>query len=73
MFGMVFIIVGGIFALRVLVHFFTTGLVSPFVPSAIAAGFFLLFGFQVIVLGLLADMVRGNRELVEEVLFHQRL
>ena len=53
---------------RVLAHYFTTGLVSLFVPSAIAAGFLVVFGFQIILLGLIADMVGRNRELIEDVL-----
>lgn len=65
-----FLMLGGLaFAARVLIHFFTAGMVSPYIPSAIAAGFLMVFGFQLILLGLVADMVRSNRELVEDALY----
>jgi hypothetical protein len=54
---------------RVLFHFATTGQVSPYVPSAMAAGFLIIFAVQVIALGVLAGLVVSNRKLLEDTLF----
>jgi len=56
---------------RVLVHFFTTGMVTPYVPTAILTSILLTMGFQMIVLALFADMIGNSRKLQEEIL--QRL
>lgn len=70
--GGVFIIIGIIFGLRVLIHFFKTGVVSPYIPSAIIAPMFIVVGFLIFVLGLLADMFRTTRILQEEILYKIR-
>jgi len=54
---------------RVLVHYFRTGLVSPYIPSAILTAVLLIIGFQVLILGLVADMVGTNRKILEEILY----
>jgi glycosyltransferase involved in cell wall biosynthesis len=61
--------VGVIIGLRVLIHFIQTGQVTPFIPSAILTAVLVILGFQVIFLGLLADMLGGTRHLVEEALY----
>lgn len=66
--GIAFMVMGLALGVRVLSHYVATGLVSPYVPSAVASGFLGVFGFQLVMLGLVADMVRGNRDLVEDVL-----
>jgi len=58
--------------IRVLIHFFSSGAVGPYIPSAIASGFLIVFGFQLTLLGLVADMVRNNRELLEDTLYQMR-
>jgi hypothetical protein len=72
----VFLAVGGViglvgfgFGLRVLVHFLQTGLVTPYVPSAILASMLMMIGFQVVIFGLLAEMIKDNRETLDELLF----
>lgn len=50
-------------------HYFSTGMVTPYVPSAILSALLMIVGFQVIVFGLLADMVKGQREFLEKVLY----
>lgn len=67
--GGLLMLIGLGFGIRVLVHYFSTGRVSPFIPSALAAGFLLVFGFQLVLLGLVADMIRSNRELTEDALY----
>lgn len=74
-----FVFMGGIIflsglmtGLRVLIHYLKTGLVSPYIPSAILTAVLLIIGFQVIILGLIADMVGSNRKLLDELLYKAR-
>lgn len=72
----VFSIIGGIITLlgflaglRVLVHYFKTGMVGPYLPSAVLTVVLLIVGFQVIILGLIADMMKTQKKLQEEILY----
>ncbi len=71
-----FLLIGGLIlltglavGLRVLIHYFGTGMVTPYVPSAILTAILLIFGFQAIILGLIADMIGRNRRVQEEILY----
>lgn len=71
-----FLIIGGIisllgfvFGLRVLIQYLTTGMVGPYLPSAILTAVLLIVGFQVIIFGIIADMVGSNRKIQEEILY----
>lgn len=66
--GGLMILLGIIFGSRVLIHFAMTGMVSPYYPSAVLSGFLVIIGFQIIVFGLIADMVGKIREVMEEIL-----
>ena len=44
-------------------------MVSPYLPSAVLSGVLLIIGFQIMVLGLIADMVGSNRKLMEEIIY----
>lgn len=67
------VMLGGVIAgLRVLIHFLRTGLVSPYIPTAILTAVLLIVGFQIIILGLVADMVGTNRRIIEEILYRLR-
>jgi hypothetical protein len=66
--GLVFAI-GFLFGLRILVHFFRTGMVEPYLPTAVLSVALLVFGFQIIVMGLLAEMLKNNRKIAEETLY----
>lgn len=57
---------------RVLAHYLKTGFVSPYIPSAILTAVLLIIGFQVIILGLIANMVGANRKLLDEILYRSR-
>ncbi len=70
--GGIFSSVGLIFGLRVLIHFFKTGMVTPHLPSAILTAILLIVGFQIILLGLIADMIGVERRLMEEILYRLR-
>jgi glycosyltransferase involved in cell wall biosynthesis len=61
---------GFLAGLKVLMHFLTTGKVSPFLPTALLSALFIIVGFQVIVIGLIGDMIHHLRYLVEEVLYN---
>jgi hypothetical protein len=71
-----FLVIGGftfslglLAGLRVLIHYLKTGLVSPYIPTAILTGVLLIIGFQIVVLGLIADMIGSNRRIMEEILY----
>ena len=55
--------------LRVLVHYFKTGMVTPYLPSAVLTVVLLVVGLQVIILGLIADMIKTQKKLQEEILY----
>ena len=44
-------------------------MVSPYVPSAILTAILLIVGFQIIVLGLIADTIDAGRRVSNEVLY----
>jgi len=67
--GLVFIILGLLAGGRVLIHFFFTGMVTPYVPTAILTAVLLIVGFQVMILALIADMIGSNRKLIDEILY----
>ena len=70
--GLLFFLVGFSIGIRVLYHFLLTGQVSPFIPSTILTAILLIFGFQIIMIGLLAEMIKNKRQMVEEILYHLR-
>jgi hypothetical protein len=44
-------------------------MVGPYLPSAILTAVLLIVGFQVIIFGIIADMVGSNRKIQEEILY----
>ena len=70
--GLGFILLASVFGARVLIQFASTGAVSPYLPSAIVAAVAGIIGIQLIVLGLVGEVLAGNRELAEEALYHLR-
>lgn len=62
-------LLGAIVAFRVLLHYFTTGMVTPYLPSAVLSVMLIVIGSITIIFGLLADMLRTHRELIEELLY----
>ncbi|MEW6295741.1 MAG: glycosyltransferase family 2 protein [Candidatus Diapherotrites archaeon] len=67
--GSIFFLLGLLLGSRVLIHYFNTGLVSPYLPTAILTAVLLIFGFQIIVIGLIAEMIKYNRKIEEELLY----
>jgi glycosyltransferase involved in cell wall biosynthesis len=64
--------IGLLIGLRVLLHFFATGTVTPYLPSAVLTGVLLIIGFQIMVLGLIADMIGTNRRIMEEIVYRSK-
>lgn len=69
--GMLFILCGLIPSVRFLIYYFT-GDGSGHVQSLILAAILFIVGFQVMMIGLLADVVSFNRRLIEETLLRVR-
>ncbi|QQR93162.1 MAG: glycosyltransferase family 2 protein [Candidatus Iainarchaeum archaeon] len=74
-----FLAMGGIISLLgvgtgmfVLHHFWLTGMVTPHVPAAILASVLILFGAQIMFLGLIAETIKQSRSIQEEVLYHEK-
>ena len=67
--GFVCILFGLIIGFRVIIHFITTGVVTPYLPSALLTTVLVIVGSLAILFGLLADMIRTQRMLSEEILY----
>ena len=63
--------VGFVLALR-LVYYFFYGEVYKHPTSATAAAVLMIVGFQILMIGLLADVISANRKLLEDVLYRMR-
>jgi hypothetical protein len=67
--GLLCILLGLILGFRVIIHFITTGMVTPYLPSALLTTVLVIVGSLAILFGLLADMLRNQRLLSEEILY----
>ncbi|MBI4210227.1 MAG: glycosyltransferase family 2 protein [Candidatus Diapherotrites archaeon] len=70
--GAVLIVAGLALGLRVLVHFLNTGLVEPYLPSAILSSMLVIVGLQVSVIGLAAKMLQRVRVTQERLLYEAK-
>ncbi|MEP6914495.1 MAG: glycosyltransferase family 2 protein [Acidobacteriota bacterium] len=61
-------------SLRFLYHYFTETGIGPerYLQSLIASAVLMIVGFQVLVIGLLADVISANRKLLEDLLYRVR-
>ncbi len=67
------LIVGGLIpGLRFLYYFWQTGGKAGHIQSLILAAILLIVGFQVCLIGLIADLVRLNRKMLEEMVYRVR-
>jgi glycosyltransferase involved in cell wall biosynthesis len=62
---------GFILGLRI-VYFYFQYEAGRHIPSAIAAAVLMVLGFQILVIGLLADVISGTRKLLEDLLYRVR-
>jgi len=69
--GGIMILVGLFWALRFL-YFYVIGRGAGHIQSVILSAILLIVGFQVLLIGLLADLIGFNRKIMEEVLFRIR-
>ena len=69
--GLLLISIGIIYGVRFL-YFLFVGQGGGHVQSLILVAICLTVGFQVVLIGLLADLVGSNRRLLEETLYRQR-
>jgi glycosyltransferase involved in cell wall biosynthesis len=67
--GIFLILAGLVVGFGVLLHYFETGMVTPHLPSAVLTTVLVIVGLQAIVFGLLADMMKTQRVLAEEILY----
>ncbi len=66
--GLVVLLVGGFFVARFL-YFYFSGSGGGHVQSLVLAGAVVAVGFQILLIGLLADLIGANRRLLEDTLF----
>ncbi len=72
-FGLLVFGAGAALSLRFLYYYFTSVTFGPrMLQSLIAAAILLIVGFQILVIGLLADVISGNRKLLEDLLYRVR-
>ena len=65
--------VGLLLALRFFYNYVTDATFGPrFVQSLIFSAVFMIVGFQVVLIGLLADVISANRKLLEDLLYRVR-
>ena len=65
-------IIGLLIGFRFLYFFFFAGEGDEHVQSLILAAILLLAGFQVILTGIIADLINSNRNLLENIAVRQR-
>ncbi len=67
--ALLFIFSGTLVGFRVIGHYLTTGMVSPYLPSAVLTTVLWIVGVLILVFGLIADMLKTQRQLQEEILY----
>ena len=72
MIGGVVILFGFLAGFKVLVHYLNTGMVTPYLPSAVLTTVLLIVGFQILVFGLVADMIKNQRRVQDEILYRMK-
>jgi hypothetical protein len=65
--------VGFAFSMRFLYFYFFTGDSVGHVQSLILSAVLLIVGFQVLLIGLVADVISGTRKLLEDLLYRVRV
>jgi len=70
--GSLLLVAGIVLGLRVGIHYLNTGLVSPYIPSAILSSLLLILSVQTIMIGLIAKLIQRNRALQEKILYETK-
>ena len=63
---------GLIISIRFLYYFFFTNFSQGMIQSLILSSVLMIVGFQVVMIGLVADVISGNRKLLEDLLYRVR-
>ena len=66
------LIIGGLALVVRFLYFYFTGRGGGHIQSVIISAILLIVGFQILLIGLLADLISGNRKILEEVLYRLR-
>lgn len=61
--------VGAVLVSRPLIHYVSTGSISPFIPSMIAAAIFFIVGVQTVVFAIMSGMNQNNNRALTEILY----
>jgi glycosyltransferase involved in cell wall biosynthesis len=69
--GTAFFLAGFVVSLRFVIDYFTTGGFGH-IQSLIFSAVLMIVGFQVVLIGLLADVISGTRKLLEDLLYRVR-
>ncbi|MCD1296038.1 glycosyltransferase family 2 protein [Methanocella sp. CWC-04] len=67
--GGCFLLAGLITGANVLVYFFNTGIITGKLPTAVLTVLLLIIGFQSVVMGILADMLKSHKKVQDEILY----
>jgi glycosyltransferase involved in cell wall biosynthesis len=67
--GLIVIILGFLVSLRFIYSFILEPSVSRYIQSLILAAALFITGFQIMLIGLLSDIIAANRKLIEDVLY----
>ncbi len=70
--GAVILGFGVLVGARVLIHYLTTGMVTPYLPSAVLTAVLMIVGTQIIIFGFMADMLKTQRVIQEEMLYRMK-
>ncbi len=69
--SLVFLLLGGIGSVRYL-YFYSQGLGAGHIQSVVLSAVLLIVGFQILLIGLVADLISFNRKILEEILYRIR-
>lgn len=67
--GGCFILAGLITGMYVLAYYFSTGVITGKLPTAVLTVLLMILGFQSIVMGILADMLKSHKQVQDEILY----
>jgi glycosyltransferase involved in cell wall biosynthesis len=70
--GSFFLLGGFLFGSRVLITYFNTGAVSGALPSAVLTVLLVLIGVSTMTLGLIADVLKTQRKIQDEILYRMK-
>jgi glycosyltransferase involved in cell wall biosynthesis len=67
--GSTIILLGLLTGFRVLVHYLKTGMVTPYLPSAVLTTVLLIVGFQMLIFALVAETIKNQGKVMDEILY----